>query len=97
MIVIMSKKPEDIEALAAVLGDNPEESEEFEECETSEELRRMMDEKHAISRKDFNYACDEVVYETPDLSFNDIMVLARFTCAVRKKLFADRKNKKEEK
>lgn len=93
----MSKKPEDIEALAAVMGDNPEESEEFEECETSEEFNKEMDEKHAISRRDFNYACDEVVYESPDLSFNDIMVLASFTCAVRRKLFADRKNKKEEK
>ena len=93
MIVIMSKNPEDIEELTAMLDDTVE---EFEECETSEELRKVMDEKHAISKRDFNYACDEVVYETPDLSFNDILVLARFTCQVRNKLFTDRKNKKEE-
>ena len=95
MIVIMSKKPEDIEALAAVLGDSAEESEEFEECGSTEEFNEAMDEKYEISRRDFNYACDEVVYETPDLSFDNILALARFTCAVREKLFTDRKNRKE--
>lgn len=84
-----------------ITADEFNENNKDEDYECFDEYIRelKMKKKFEISKIDFNKACDYVIGCLEDVSFEDIMLLARFTSAVRYVLFdvLNREQKKEEK
>ena len=66
---------------------NEENPDEDYECFDNYVNELKMKKKFEISKIDFNKACDYVVGCIDDLGFDDIMLLAKFTSAVRYVLF----------